>query len=74
MSFGDDARRVLAGAGLGQGDPWDALPAAPRPRAASSDLAARRRAGRAAYERANAERGIPAQVYAAAHFLWEDEQ
>jgi len=72
VSFADDAARLFARAGLGRADGWDAMPGRPRQHV-SPELAAQRRAGRAAYERAAAARGVPAQVFNSVHFLWDDD-
>jgi len=72
MSFADDAARLFARAGLGRADGWDAMPGRPRQHV-SPELAAQRRAGRAAYERAMAARGVPEGIYASAHYFWDDD-
>lgn len=77
MAFSDYAAAVLAHAGIpGRAAAgWDKLRslASSGRRPVSPELAARRRMGRDARDRAMAARGVQAHVYASAHYLWDDE-
>lgn len=68
--FGAAVARLRAA--MGGNEPWD-LPELPEREGPSDELRAKRRAGRAAYERAMRARGAPRSgIYA--RFAWEDEE